>query len=158
MLDEKDCLKEVLEIVELGISGSKSKNSEQEVKYKGDKEPNPASVRVKDAAEATLTCIMQLLDAFPSPSGPASPCSLVNKTTLIKYSGLPTINKHSFRYFVLDNSVILAMLEQPLGNEQNDFFPFSHCAGPGNVWKTCLGTTALPSIQRSKSKSEDNIV
>lgn len=45
----------MLEIVELGISGSKSKNSEQEVKYKGDKEPNPASMRVKDAAEATLT-------------------------------------------------------------------------------------------------------
>lgn len=41
--------------MELGISGSKSKNSEQEVKYKGDKEPNPASLRVKDAAEATLT-------------------------------------------------------------------------------------------------------
>uniref|UniRef100_A0A8C3Q0F9 Ral GTPase-activating protein subunit beta n=1 Tax=Chrysolophus pictus TaxID=9089 RepID=A0A8C3Q0F9_CHRPC len=123
MLDEKDCLKEVLEIVELGISGSKSKSSEQEVKYKGDKEPNPASMRVKDAAEATLTCIMQLLGAFPSPSGPASPCSLVNETTLIKYSRLPTINKHSFRYFVLDNSVILAMLEQPLGNEQNDSFP-----------------------------------
>ncbi|XP_043382549.1 ral GTPase-activating protein subunit beta isoform X8 [Chelonia mydas] len=123
MMDEKDCLKDVLEIVELGISGSKSKNSEQEVKYKGDKEPNPASMRVKDAAEATLTCIMQLLGAFPSPSGPASPCSLVNETTLIKYSRLPTINKHSFRYFVLDNSVILAMLEQPLGNEQNDSFP-----------------------------------
>ena len=48
-------VEEVLEIVELGISGSKSKNSEQEVKYKGDKEPNPASMRVKDAAEATLT-------------------------------------------------------------------------------------------------------
>ncbi|KAL8176754.1 UNVERIFIED_CONTAM: hypothetical protein K2H54_038283 [Gekko kuhli] len=99
MLDEKDCLKEVLEIVELGISGSKSRNSEQEVKYKGDKEPNPASMRVKDAAEATLTC-------------------LVNEITLIKYSRLPSINKYSFRYFVLDNSVILAMLEQPLGNEQ----------------------------------------
>lgn len=64
---------------------------------------------------------MQLLGAFPSPSGPASPCSLVNETTLIKYSRLPTINKHSFRYFVLDNSVILAMLEQPLGNEQSEF-------------------------------------
>ncbi|XP_061487702.1 ral GTPase-activating protein subunit beta isoform X2 [Rhineura floridana] len=123
MLDEKDCLKEVLEIVELGISGSKSRNSDQEVKYKGDKEPNPASMRVKDAAEATLTCIMQILGAFPSPSGPASPCSLVNEITLIKYSRLPSINKYSFRYFVLDNSVILAMLEQPLGNEQNDFFP-----------------------------------
>ncbi|KAG8131890.1 putative Ral GTPase-activating protein [Naja naja] len=122
ILDEKDCLKEVLEIVELGISGSKSRSSEQEVKYKGDKEPNPASMRVKDAAEATLT-IMQVLGAFPSPSGPASPCSLVNEITLIKYARLPSINKYSFRYFVLDNSVILAMLEQPLGNEQNDFFP-----------------------------------
>ncbi|KAJ6661014.1 hypothetical protein lerEdw1_016815 [Lerista edwardsae] len=119
----KDCLKEVLEIVELGISGSKSRNSEQEVKYKGEKELNPASMRVKDAAEATLTCIMQILGAFPSPSGPASPCSLVNEITLIKCSRLPSINKYSFRYFVLDNSVILAMLEQPLGNEQIDFFP-----------------------------------
>lgn len=72
---------------------------------------------------------MQLLGAFPSPSGPASPCSLVNETTLIKYSRLPTINKHSFRYFVLDNSVILAMLEQPLGNEQSKLqhLGFLHC-------------------------------
>ncbi len=51
----KDCLIEVLEIVELGISGSKSKTSEQEVKCKGDKEHNPASMRVKEAAEATLS-------------------------------------------------------------------------------------------------------
>ncbi|XP_053309407.1 ral GTPase-activating protein subunit beta isoform X4 [Spea bombifrons] len=125
MLNEKDCLKEVLEIVELGISGSKSINSEQqEVRYKGDKEHNPASMRVKDAAEATLTCIMQLLGAFPPPSGPASPCSLVNETTLVTYSRLPIVNKYSFRYFVLDNSVILAMLEQPLGNEQSNPSPF----------------------------------
>lgn len=51
----QDCLIEVLEIVELGISGSKSKTGEQEVRYKGDKEHNPASMRVKDAAEATLS-------------------------------------------------------------------------------------------------------
>ncbi|XP_069100001.1 ral GTPase-activating protein subunit beta isoform X2 [Pleurodeles waltl] len=124
MLNEKDCLKEVLEIVELGISGSKSKNSDnQEIRNKIDKEPNPASMRVKDAAEAALTCIMQLLGAFPPPSGPASPCSLLNETTLIKYSGLPTAAKYSFRYFVLDNSVILAILEQSLGNELNDPCP-----------------------------------
>lgn len=65
---------------------------------------------------------MQLLGAFPPPSGPASPCSLVNEMTLITFSRLPTISKHSFRYFVLDNSVILAMLEQPLGNEQSESF------------------------------------
>ncbi|XP_041080433.1 ral GTPase-activating protein subunit beta-like isoform X4 [Polyodon spathula] len=119
MLNEKDCLIEVLEIVELGISGSKSKTNDHEVRYKSDKEPSPASMRVKDAAEATLTCIMQQLGAFPSPSGPASPCSLLNEDTLIKYSRLTSTSRDNFRYFVLDNSVILAMLEQPLGNEQN---------------------------------------
>lgn len=121
MLNEKDCLIEVLEIVELGISGSKSKISEQEVRYKGDKEHNPASMRVKDAAEATLSCIMQVLGSFPSPSGPASTCSLLNEDTLIKYSRLTSTSHSNFRYFVLDNSVILAMLEQSLSNEQNPF-------------------------------------
>uniref|UniRef100_A0A1A7Z8F9 Ral GTPase-activating protein subunit beta n=2 Tax=Iconisemion striatum TaxID=60296 RepID=A0A1A7Z8F9_9TELE len=118
MLDEKDCLVEVLEIVELGISGSKSRH-EQEVRHKGEKEHNPASMRVKDAAEATLSCIMQVLGAFPSPSGPASTCSLLNEDTLIRYARLSATGVSNFRYFVLDNSVILAMLEQPLGNEQN---------------------------------------
>ncbi|XP_061114074.1 ral GTPase-activating protein subunit beta-like isoform X3 [Conger conger] len=119
MLGEKYCLMEVLEIVELGISGSKSKGSDQEVKHKGEKEQNPASMRVKEAAEATLSCIMQVLGAFPSPSGPASPCSLLNEDTLIRCSRLSATGRNNFRYFVLDNSVILAMLEQPLGNEQN---------------------------------------
>ncbi|XP_072305681.1 ral GTPase-activating protein subunit beta isoform X6 [Eucyclogobius newberryi] len=118
MLDEKDCLMEVLDIVELGISGSKSRQ-ENEVRHKGDKEHNPASMRVKDAAEATLSCIMQVLGAFPSPSGPSSTCSLLNEETLIRYARLSATGASNFRYFVLDNSVILAMLEQPLGNEQN---------------------------------------
>uniref|UniRef100_A0A674NWH6 Ral GTPase-activating protein subunit beta n=1 Tax=Takifugu rubripes TaxID=31033 RepID=A0A674NWH6_TAKRU len=118
MLDEKDCLVEVLEIVELGISGSKSRQ-EHEVRHKGEKEHNPASMRVKDAAEATLSCIMQVLGAFPSPSGTASTCSLLNEDTLIRYARLSATGASNFRYFVLENSVILAMLEQPLGNEQN---------------------------------------
>ncbi|XP_056898134.1 ral GTPase-activating protein subunit beta isoform X3 [Takifugu flavidus] len=118
MLDEKDCLVEVLEIVELGISGSKSRQ-EHEVRHKGEKEHNPASMRVKDAAEATLSYIMQVLGAFPSPSGTASTCSLLNEDTLIRYARLSATGASNFRYFVLENSVILAMLEQPLGNEQN---------------------------------------
>ncbi|XP_035238591.1 ral GTPase-activating protein subunit beta-like isoform X4 [Anguilla anguilla] len=123
MLGEKYCLMEVLEIVELGISGSKSKTGDQEVKHKGDKELNPASMRVKEAAEATLSCIMQVLGAFPTPSGPASPCSLLNEDTLIRCSRLSATGRSNFRYFVLDSSVILAMLEQPLGNEQTDPCP-----------------------------------
>lgn len=50
----QECLLEVLEIVELGISGSKSRQ-EEEVKSKEEKELNPASLRVKEAAETTLS-------------------------------------------------------------------------------------------------------
>ena len=65
--------------------------------------------------------IMQVLGAFPSPSGPASTCSLLNEDTLIRYARLSSTGVSNFRYFVLDNSVILAMLEQPLGNEQSEW-------------------------------------
>lgn len=68
--------------------------------------------------------IMQVLGAFPSPSGPASTCSLLNEETLIKYSRLTSTSHSNFRYFVLDNSVILAMLEQSLGNEQSEYLVF----------------------------------
>lgn len=67
-----------------------------------------------------LFSIMQVLGAFPSPSGPASTCSLLNEDTLIRYARLSSTGASNFRYFVLDNSVILAMLEQPLGNEQSE--------------------------------------
>ncbi|KAM4597576.1 ral GTPase-activating protein subunit beta-like [Polymixia lowei] len=120
LLNDKDCLLEVLEIVELGISGSKSRQ-EHKTEYKTDKEQSPASMRVKDAAEAMLSCIMQVLGAFPSPSGPASPCSLLNEDTLIGCSNLSDSSQRQLRYFVLDNSVIVAMLEQPLGNEQTPY-------------------------------------
>uniref|UniRef100_A0A673GXL3 Ral GTPase-activating protein subunit beta-like n=1 Tax=Sinocyclocheilus rhinocerous TaxID=307959 RepID=A0A673GXL3_9TELE len=102
MLNEKDCLIEVLEIVELGISGLWTYPL------------SPPLICV-----VVCSSIMQVLGAFPSPSGPASPCSLLNEDTLIKYSRLTSTSHSNFRYFVLDNSVILAMLEQPLGNEQN---------------------------------------
>uniref|UniRef100_H3C645 Ral GTPase-activating protein subunit beta n=1 Tax=Tetraodon nigroviridis TaxID=99883 RepID=H3C645_TETNG len=151
MLDEKDCLVEVLEIVELGISGSKSRQ-EHEVRHKGEKEHNPASMRVKDAAEATLSCIMQVLGAFPSPSGTASTCSLLNEDTLIRYARLSATGASNFRYFVLDNSVILAMLEQPLGNEQSQHVRHSQFMMPllmAHSW--CSYNLLLPqSVQRDQ--------
>lgn len=76
--------------------------------------------------------IMQVLGAFPSPSGPASTCSLLNEETLIKYSRLTSTSHSNFRYFVLDNSVILATLEQSLGNEQSELLVFVI-----EFWITC---------------------
>ncbi|XP_070758296.1 ral GTPase-activating protein subunit beta-like [Enoplosus armatus] len=111
MLNHQECLLEVLEIVELGISGSKSRQ-EQDVKCKEDKELNPASLRVKEAAEATLSCVMQVSGTFPFLGG------LLDEDALIGSYTLSDNNVKKFRYFVVDSSVILAMLEQPQGPEQ----------------------------------------
>ena len=55
----QDCLYEVLEIIELGISGSKSKpaqaeSNQNEPVLKSKKELNPVSMRVMEAAEGLL--------------------------------------------------------------------------------------------------------
>ena len=55
----QNCLYEVLEIVELGISGSKSKpaksdSNPNEPVLKSQKELNPVSMRVMEAAEGLL--------------------------------------------------------------------------------------------------------
>ncbi|KAM4582558.1 ral GTPase-activating protein subunit beta [Fundulus diaphanus] len=108
LLHQQECLLEVLEIVELGISGSKSRQ-DQRVAWKENKELNPASLRVKEAAEATLSCIMQVSGACTYLDG-----SLREDTLLLNDSSL----KKS-RYFVLEGSVILAMLEPKPGPDQD---------------------------------------
>ncbi|XP_041805769.1 ral GTPase-activating protein subunit beta isoform X3 [Chelmon rostratus] len=111
ILDQQECLLEVLEIVELGISGSKS-TQEQEVTCKEEKKLNPASLRVKEAAEATLTCIMQVSGTFPFLGG------LPDEDALIGCYTMSDSSVKKFRYFVVDSSVIMATLEQPQGPEE----------------------------------------
>ncbi|KAM9859251.1 ral GTPase-activating protein subunit beta [Aulostomus maculatus] len=110
MLDHQACLSEVLEIVELGIAGSKSRQ-EQEVTCKEEKELNPASQRVKEAAEATLSCVMQVSGACPFAGGSLDEDALIGCCSM-------SDRQKKFRYFVVDTSVILAMLEHPPGPEQ----------------------------------------
>ena len=55
----QECLQCVLEVVELGISGTKSQRKASVAPvYKQDKELKPASKRVKDAAEGLLACLL----------------------------------------------------------------------------------------------------
>lgn len=101
-------------------------------------DPLPSScVCVSLSVAVVIPSIMQVLGAFPSPSGPASTCSLLNEDTLIRYARLSSTGASNFRYFVLDNSVILAMLEQPLGNEQSEL---GKTLSPGTSYelKLCL--------------------
>ncbi|XP_054639550.1 ral GTPase-activating protein subunit beta [Dunckerocampus dactyliophorus] len=122
ILEHQDCLLEVLETVELGISGSKSRQ-EEEVRCKEEKELNPVSLRVKDAAEVTLNCIMQVSGTFPSPAGS------LDEDALMCGSGPRDRNLSKMRYFAVDAFVILGILEQ------------AH--GPENVSVPCPSLTAL---------------
>ncbi|GFS13038.1 Ral GTPase-activating protein subunit beta [Elysia marginata] len=87
-------------------------------KFKGNKELMPASMRVKDAAEALLTCIIDQVGAFPPPCGPESLFSLLDERSLLRFAKGSSLPEQGslFRYFVIDNSVIVGLLEQPLGN------------------------------------------
>ncbi|XP_017859536.1 PREDICTED: ral GTPase-activating protein subunit beta isoform X14 [Drosophila arizonae] len=132
LLQDKDCLQTVLEVVELGISGTKSQSKTGDLpKFKDEKELKPASMRVRDAAENLLTIILEQVGYFPSECGPESISSLLDELALMKHcNSLPTgdgsvgvctaeqaISK--FKYFVTENSTILALLEEPLGNDQD---------------------------------------
>ncbi|XP_050299716.1 ral GTPase-activating protein subunit beta isoform X2 [Anthonomus grandis grandis] len=127
LLKDKDCLTTVLEVSELGVSGSKSVGKPNEpIKMKEEKELKPASMRVRDAAENLLTCILEQVAYFPNQCGPESISSLLNETSLLRQcsSSNATYNDLSnavekFRYFVTEGSVMLALLEEPLGNDQD---------------------------------------
>lgn len=119
----------VLEVVELGISGTKSVGKPGEApKLKDEKELKPVSMRVRDAAEGLLSIILEQVGYFPSECGPQSVSSLLDEVALVKYcnSGPDTAGPvtfdaatQKFRYFVTDNAILLALLEEPLGNDQD---------------------------------------
>ncbi|XP_077290167.1 ral GTPase-activating protein subunit beta isoform X2 [Arctopsyche grandis] len=121
LLADPECLATVMEVVELGISGSKSIGKPGEsLKMKDEKELKPVSMRVRDAAENLLALILEQVGGFPSACGSASLGSLLDERTLARHC-TPSIKSatHRFRYFVADDSTLLALLEEPLANDQD---------------------------------------
>eukprot|EP00057_Strongylocentrotus_purpuratus_P010391 XP_011664865.1 PREDICTED: ral GTPase-activating protein subunit beta [Strongylocentrotus purpuratus] len=116
LLKDRETLQIVLEVVELGISGTKSQpKASIPAVLKQAKELKPTSTRVKNAAQGVLSCILNQLGSFPAPCGPSTVVSLLDETSLLKYVDLPNPEvKPTFKYFVMDNSILLAMLEEPL--------------------------------------------
>lgn len=126
LLQDKECLNTVLEVVELGISGTKSIGKPSEpIKLKDEKELKPVSMRCRDAAEMLLTIILEQVGYFPNSCGPQSLSSLLDEVALIKHckaDGVPVTHEqavHKFKYFVTENSTVMALLEEPLGNDQD---------------------------------------
>ena len=60
LLGDKECLATVVEVAELGISGTKSQNRASDIPVmKEDKDLSPASRRVRDAAEHLLSVVLE---------------------------------------------------------------------------------------------------
>ncbi|XP_012286236.1 ral GTPase-activating protein subunit beta isoform X2 [Orussus abietinus] len=128
LLQDKDCLTTVLEVVELGVSGTKSIGKPGEpIKMKDEKELKPASMRVRDAADALLTIILEQVGYFPSACGAQSLSSLLDEVSLVRQCNswlgggriARQIALERFRYFVAENATMLALLEEPLGSDED---------------------------------------
>jgi len=127
LLGDKECLATVVEVAELGISGTKSQNRASDVPVmKEDKDLSPASRRVRDAAEHLLSVVLEQVGYFPNACGAESLSTLLDEANLVmqcnSWNGEEISTQdavQAFRYFVVDQSVILGILEEPLGNDQD---------------------------------------
>ncbi|XP_045512346.1 ral GTPase-activating protein subunit beta isoform X2 [Pieris brassicae] len=108
LLNDPDCLAALMEVVELGISGSKSQGKPGEpTKMKDEKELKPVSMRVRDAAEALLMLILEQSGS----NGTGTWCRLDERW-------LSALGHGKLRHFVADGSTLLSLLEEPLANSQ----------------------------------------
>ncbi|CAB3260513.1 unnamed protein product [Arctia plantaginis] len=110
LLADQECIATLLEVVELGISGSKSQGKPGEPpKMKDEKELKPVSMRVRDAAESLLMLILE--QQLRNAGNGSSWCRLDERW-------LRQLGHGRLRHFVADGNILLSLLEEPLSNSQ----------------------------------------
>ncbi|XP_026741412.1 ral GTPase-activating protein subunit beta isoform X2 [Trichoplusia ni] len=135
LLADSDCIATLLEVVELGISGSKSQGKPGEPpKMKDEKELKPVSMRVRDAAESLLMLILEqvskILKLFSIKGNFKTEIDLILLSQQIGNGGhgsswcrlderwLAALGHGQLRHFVADGNILLSLLEEPLSNSQ----------------------------------------
>ncbi|KYQ59900.1 Ral GTPase-activating protein subunit beta [Trachymyrmex zeteki] len=80
----------------------------------------------RDAADALLTILLEQVGYFPSACGAQSLSSLLDEVSLLRHCNSWIGGRvarqaavERFRYFVSENAIVLALLEEPLGNDQD---------------------------------------
>ncbi|XP_072937898.1 ral GTPase-activating protein subunit beta isoform X2 [Epargyreus clarus] len=107
LLADPDCLAALMEVVELGIAGTKSHGKPGEPpKMKDEKELKPVSMRVRDAAESLLMLILE-----QAGTGAGSWCRLDERW-------LGALGHGRLRHYAADGNTLLSLLEEPLANSQ----------------------------------------
>lgn len=133
LLNDNDCVKTLMEVIELGVSGQKSRSttinssgvSIQNIITKGDKLMKPASMRVRDAAESLLNLCMTRSSSHLEPTKTifSSDSSTINEMTILdKLKTLESENVverslediyKNFKYFVDEDSILFAFFNGP---------------------------------------------
>ena len=119
LLFEQEPLHAVLDVCELGLTGSKSvsksRDDEESTKnLRGEKEFRPVSRRVLEAAEMVLYSILEHLGAFPPPMGPGSVSSMLDEASLLSAAKQNHRNVQPFRYYAADSTTLLGVLPCPV--------------------------------------------
>ncbi|RWS27777.1 Ral GTPase-activating protein subunit beta-like protein [Leptotrombidium deliense] len=155
LLNDRECVNTLIEVIELGICGSKSRLKDT-LLLKSQKELKPASMRVREAAELLQTYLMNHFgysQSAPCPPDSTPGCSLVNELCITKYLGIETsVNttfeeacKH-FKYYVVEGSIIFSFVNDRLSNRticliRSPFgkycWSFKYQLLPSNSNKTC---------------------
>lgn len=156
LLQESDCINTVLQVIELGISGSKScstqsKNGTNETVYKSAKELKPASMRVREAAESLLASLMNHFGSS-STSSPSSTSSL-DEVSLLKRTKVHNQDSSfkMYRFFSYGTSTILSILKE---SENDDTFFIVRSPFGKSSWS--LSSQLLP--RRMSNLNVSNIV
>ncbi|GBP58150.1 Ral GTPase-activating protein subunit beta [Eumeta japonica] len=110
LLADADCLATLMEVVELGISGTKSLGKSGEpAKMKDEKELKPVSMRVRDAAESLLMLILEQVGVE------AGGCGVWSR---LDERWLAARGHRRPRHYLADDCLLLSLLEEPLANSQ----------------------------------------
>ncbi|KPM11686.1 hypothetical protein QR98_0102590 [Sarcoptes scabiei] len=125
LIKDLDCITILFELIELGISGTKSKKGEE---FKSDKILKPASLRVREAAELLLNTMMSRMEfssGLRNRDDIIIDCDLnelkINEIfTKLKMKSASLLN--NFRHFVVDNSILISIFDGEIDNEETVCF------------------------------------
>jgi len=135
ILNDESCMMELVEAIVVGLTGKKSagaapqdaeptpQQGKKKAKAKTEKRASGHSELIRESAEFVLLNLMNMLGNFPPASGPSRVSTLVSEedvlVDILTKGGTEELppslveSKQYIRYFVMDNSMILTVIDRP---------------------------------------------
>ncbi|KAH7646338.1 hypothetical protein HUG17_1876 [Dermatophagoides farinae] len=117
LVNDQNCIALLFELIELGISGSKS-SKEDAMQFKAEKLIKPASLRVREAAELFLATLMSRIKMGVESNENIIPCDINEAKIAEQIFNIRSTDYsfNQFRYFVVENSLLISILDKQVGH------------------------------------------